>query len=224
MSPPRGGRPRAALFDMDRTLLRVETISLYVKHQRKLGEATWVDAVKAAYWLLEYTFGILDAPRVAEKVLVALAGMPETVLAARCDDWFTHDVEKHITDEGRLAVRRHKEAGDICAIVTAASPYAARPLARILGIDHVVSTVFEVDEKGLFTGRVEAPLCLGEGKVTRAGALGARLGFALEEAIFYTDSVQDLPLVERVGEPVCVNPDVRLGRIARKRGYRVERW
>jgi phosphoserine phosphatase len=112
----------------------------------------------------------------------------------------------------------------VCAIVTAASPYAARPLARILGIDHVVSTVFQVDGQGLFTGKVEQPLCLGEGKVTRTRELGRRLGFSVEEAIFYTDSVQDLPLVERVGEAVCVNPDPRLRRIAKKRGYRVERW
>jgi HAD superfamily hydrolase (TIGR01490 family) len=150
--------------------------------------------------------------------------MPETVLAARCDDWFLRDVERHITDAGRLAVRKHQDAGDVCAIVTAASPYAARPLARILGIDHVVSTVFQVDRQGLFTGKVEQPLCLGEGKVTRAQELGRRLGFSVEEAIFYTDSVQDLPLVERVGEAVCVNPDPRLRRIAKKRGYRVERW
>lgn len=224
MSPAGSGRPRAALFDMDRTLLRVETLSLFVKHQRKLGEATWIDAVKAAYWLLEYTFGLLDAPKVADKVLVGLRGMPETVLAARCDDWFLQDVERHITDAGRRAVRRHQEAGDVCAIVTAATPYAARPLARILGIDHVVSTVLQVDGQGLFTGKVEPPLCLGEGKVTRTRELGGRLGFSVEEAIFYTDSVQDLPLVERVGEAVCVNPDPRLRRIARKRGYRVERW
>ena len=221
MTPP---RPRAALFDMDRTLLRVETVSLYVKHQRKLGEATWRDAVKAAYWLTQYTFGVLDATRVAEKVLVSLAGVPETVLAARCDDWFRQDVEKHITDAGREAVRRHREAGDICAIVTAASPYASRPLARILDIDHVVSSVFEVDETGYFTGRPTLPLNIGDGKVTRTQLLADQLGFSLSEAIFYTDSIQDLPLLERVGEPVCVNPDPRLSRLARKRGYRVERW
>ncbi|MFO0591879.1 MAG: HAD family hydrolase [Polyangiaceae bacterium] len=217
-------RPRAALFDMDRTLLRVETVSLYVKHQRRMGEATLWDAIKASYWLLQYTFGILDAPKVAEKVLVGLAGMPETVLAARCDDWFLEYVERHITDEGRRTVERHQKAGDVCAIVTAASPYAARPLGRILGIEHVVSSEFDVDGKGIFTGRVSPPLCIGTGKVTRAQALADRLGFSLDDAIFYTDSVQDLPLVERVGEAVCVNPDPRLGRIARKRGYRIERW
>lgn len=221
---PRRGRPRAALFDMDRTLLRVETVSLYVQHQRKMGEATWRDALKAAYWLTQYTFGVLDAPRVAEKVLVGLKGVPETVLAARCDDWFRTSVERHITDAGREAVRRHQEAGDVCAIVTGASPYASRPLGRLLGIDHVVSSEFEVDDSGYFTGRLSPPLCLGEGKITRAQRLADRLGFALEEAIFYTDSIQDLPLLERVAEPVCVNPDPRLRRLARKRGYRVERW
>jgi HAD superfamily phosphoserine phosphatase-like hydrolase len=112
----------------------------------------------------------------------------------------------------------------VCAIVTAASPYAARPLARILRIDHVVSTVLEVDERGYFTGRPEWPLCIGDGKVTRAQKLADEVGFRLEDAIFYTDSVQDLPLVERVGEAVCVNPDPRLRRIAKKRGYRIEKW
>jgi HAD superfamily hydrolase (TIGR01490 family) len=216
--------PRAALFDMDRTLLRVETGTLYVRHQRKLGEATWRDAVKAAYWLTQYTFGVLDAMRVAEKVLVGLRGVPETVLAARCDDWFRLYVEKHITDAGREAVRRHQRAGDICAIVTAASSYASRPLGNLLGIEHIVSSVLEVDDHGNFTGRPEKPLCLGQGKVVRAQRLADELGFSLKEATFYTDSVQDLPLVELVGVPVCVNPDPRLRRLARKRGYRVEAW
>lgn len=215
---------RAALFDMDRTLLRVETVTLYVKHQRKLGEATWRDAVKAAYWVGKYTLGMLDAPRVAEKVLVALEGFPENALAARCDDWFRQDIEEHIADAGREAVARHQRAGDLCAIVTAASPYAARPLARRLGIDHVVSSVFEVGPDGRFTGRPEHPICIGDGKRARAEQLAAELGIALCDATFYSDSIQDLALFEVVGEPVAVNPDPRLRRLAARRGWRVERW
>lgn len=224
MTAPGRSRARAALFDMDRTLLRVESATLYVRHQRRRGEATWRDALRAAYWVTQYTFGVIDATSVARNVLVKIRGMPETVLAARCDDWFAQDVERHISDAGRLAVRRHREAGDVCAIVTAGSPYAARPLASILGIEHVVSTLLEVDEKGYFTGRPVLPLCIGEGKVTRARHLLDSLGLSLEDAVFYTDSVQDLPLVERVGEAVCVNPDPRLERIAKKRGYRIEKW
>lgn len=209
---------------MDRTLVRLETASLYVRYQRDIGEATWRDMARTMYWVGQYTLGILDMPKVAAKVLLGIRGMPETVLAARCDDWFSQYVERHIADAGREAVRGHRAAGDICAIVTGASPYAARPLARRLGIEHVVSTVFEMDEKRRFTGRAEQPLCLGAGKVTRALRLAEECGFRLEDAVFYTDSVSDLPLLERVGEPVIVNPDPRLRRVAEKRRWRIERW
>jgi HAD superfamily hydrolase (TIGR01490 family) len=215
---------RAALFDMDRTLVRLETASLYVRYQRDIGEATWQDMLRTMYWVGQYTMGVLDAPKVAEKVLLTLRGMPETVMAARCDDWFGRYVERHICDAGRDAVRRHQAAGDFCAIVTGASPYASRPLARRLGIEHVVSSVFEIDSEHRFTGRAEQPLCFGDGKVERALALAQRSGFRLEESVFYTDSVSDLPLLERVAEPVAVNPDPRLRRIAERRGWRVERW
>jgi HAD superfamily hydrolase (TIGR01490 family) len=217
-------RPRAALFDMDRTLVRKETASLYVRYQRDIGEATLFDLMKTLYWVGQYTLGMLDAEKVAEKALLPLEGVPEVVLGARCDDWFGRYVEPHITDAGREAVLRHEAAGDILAIVTGAMRYAAMPLARRLDIEHVVSTELEIDEKGAFTGRAVMPLCLGEGKVRRAEELAARLGFALEEATFYSDSVSDVPLLERVGEPVVVNPDPRLERAAKKRGWRIERW
>jgi HAD superfamily hydrolase (TIGR01490 family) len=215
---------RAALFDMDRTLVRRETASLYVRYQVDIGEARWTDLLRTLYWVVEYTLGILDAERVAEIVLAQLAGMPETVLAARCDDWFPRYVEQHVTYAGREAVARHRRDGDLLAVVTGASAYAARPLARTLGIDHVVSSVFEMDGDRRFTGRAEMPLCLGAGKVERAERFARREGFRLEDAVFYTDSVSDLPLLERVAEPIAVNPDPRLKRIARQRGWRVEIW
>jgi HAD superfamily hydrolase (TIGR01490 family) len=215
---------RAALFDMDRTLLRLETASLYVRYQREIGEATLRDLARTLWWVAQYTVGILDPVKVAETALISLRGTPETVLAARCDDWFSRYVEPHITDAGREAVRMHHAAGDICAIVTGASPYASWPLARRLQIEHVVSSTLEIDHNQRFTGRPRYPLCLGEGKVTLAEELGKRLGFELAEATFYTDSVSDLPLLERVAIPVVVNPDPRLRRVAARRGWRVERW
>jgi HAD superfamily hydrolase (TIGR01490 family) len=215
---------RAALFDMDRTLVRKETASLYVRYQREIGEASWRDAARTLYWVAQYTLGVIDAPAVAARVALSFAGMPETVLASRCDDWFRRYVEVHVADRGRRAVAMHKERGDVVAIVTGASPYAARPLARRLGIPHVVASDLEVDAKGLLTGRYDPPLCYGHGKIERASRLAATLGFDLDEATFYSDSFTDLPLLERVREPVVVNPDPRLARVAKKRGWRVERW
>jgi HAD superfamily hydrolase (TIGR01490 family) len=224
MNEPTEKRTRAALFDMDRTLVRKETASLYVRYQRDIGEATLIDLARTLYWVAQYTFGILDAEKVAEKALIPLRGVPEKVLTSRCEDWFPRYVERHVAEAGRAAVRRHREAGELCAIVTGATRYAAAPLAKLLGIDHVVATELEIDAEGRFTGRPVMPICLGEGKVRRTEALARQYGFALEEATFYTDSVSDVPLLERVASPIVVNPDPRLRRIAEQRRWPIQRW
>lgn len=215
---------RAALFDMDRTLVRRETASLYVRYQRRIGEARRRDVLLALYWVAQYTAGIIDAPDVAARALRALEGTHEALLAARCDDWFRRFVEPHVCDLGRRAVEHHRARGEVVAIVTGASPYVARPLARRLDIVHVVASELEIDAKGAFTGRFVAPLCYGTGKVERARRLADELGFVLEESTFYTDSYTDLPLLEAVAVPIAVNPDPRLARAARARGWRIERW
>jgi HAD superfamily hydrolase (TIGR01490 family) len=172
----------------------------------------------------QYTLGVIDAPAVAARALTDFTGMPETVLSARCDDWFASHVEPHIADEGRAAVERHRERGDLLAIVTGATPYTARPLARRLRVDHIVASELEIDAAGRFTGRPSGPLCIGEGKVLRTEELARKLGFRIDEATFYSDSLTDLPLLERVKEPIAVNPDPRLARVAVRRGWAIQHW
>jgi len=215
---------RAALFDLDRTLVRKETATLYVKWQRQVGRATTRDLLRTMYWVAQYTLGIIDAPAVAKRAVATLAGKPEQEMIDECDAWFESHVLPHVAEEGRRAVERHRRMGDLVAIVTGATPYVARPLARLLEIDHVVASELEVDASGRFTGRPVEPLCYGEGKVTRAAALAKEHGFVVEESVFYTDSLTDLPLLERVGEPIAVNPDPRLKRLAKRRGWRIEAW
>jgi HAD superfamily hydrolase (TIGR01490 family) len=215
---------RAALFDMDRTLVRKETGTLYVRYQHAIGEATRRDLLRVLYWVTQYTMGMIDAPDVAARALRSLAGTSEMAMATRCDDWFRRYVETHVCDLGRRAVELHRARGDLLAIVTGASPYAARPLARRLGIPHVVASELEVDEGGLFTGKFVEPLCYGDGKIIRTKRLAEMHGFRLEEATFYSDSITDLPLLEAVAEPIVVNPDPRLERLAKKRGWRIETW
>lgn len=215
---------RAALFDMDRTLIRRDSASLYVRYQRDIGEVTLWDTLRVAWWLLEYSLGVIDAEKVAETALRAYRGKEEAWMLQRCDTWFGEYVLPHVCDSGREAVVRHRDAGELVAIVTGATRYAAEPLARELGIDHVVCTELEVDEAGLFTGRMRPPMCYGAGKIERTERLAEAHGFALEDAVFYSDSITDLPLLERVREPVVVNPDARLRRVARQRGWRIERW
>jgi HAD superfamily hydrolase (TIGR01490 family) len=215
---------RAALFDMDRTLIRGDSATLYTRYRRDIGEASWRDTVRVAWWLLQYTFGVIDAPRVAEQVLQKFRGKKESWMIETCEQWFIDYVLPEVREAGRAAVRRHRDQGELVAIVTSATPYAARPLARELGIEHVVCTELEVDDSGCFTGNVRQPMCYGPGKIDHALSIAEREGFDLDDAIFYSDSITDLPLLERVKTPVAVNPDTRLKRIAVRRGWQIERW
>ena len=94
---------RAALFDMDRTLVRKETASLYVRYQVDIGEASWADLLRTLSWVAQYTVGILDAEKVAEIVVAQIRGMHETVLAARCDEF---DAAVSAGQTGQLAERK----------------------------------------------------------------------------------------------------------------------
>jgi HAD superfamily hydrolase (TIGR01490 family) len=214
---------KAALFDMDRTLVRIDTATLYVRYQRDKGEATWRDATRVAWWMFQYTLGVIDAERVAEQALMSFRGKEEVWLQRTCEEWYLDYVRPHVAAAGRQAVERHRSAGDVLAIVTGATPYAAGPLARELAIDHVVATRLEIDQ-GRFTGRVAPPMSYGKGKIVLAEKLAAEQGFTLDEATFYSDSITDLPLLERVKTPIIVNPDRRLRAVARSRGWPIEQW
>lgn len=214
---------RAALFDMDRTLIKKDSAGLYTRYRRDRGEATLRDAVQVGWWMIQYTLGVIDAPRVARTALQYFKGKEERWLIESCEELFVNYVLPTVQAKGRAAVEQHRADGDFIAIVTGATGYVAKPLARELRIEHVVCTELEV-EKGRFTGRPIEPLCYGDGKLALARRTGERFGFTMAESTFYSDSITDLPLLAAVGSPVVVNPDARLARVARRRRWKVERW
>jgi HAD superfamily hydrolase (TIGR01490 family) len=213
----------AALFDMDRTLVKQDTARLYTRYRRDRGEATWRDTLQVGYWAIQYTLGVIDAPNVARKALAEFRGTDESVLIEACKLWFKDYVLPQVQVEGRAAVARHRAEGHFVAIVTGATVYAAGPLATELGIDEVVCSELEV-EAGRLTGQIIEPLCYGAGKLERARRLAEREGFDLAESTFYSDSITDLPLLEAVRHPQVVNPDARLRRAAKQRGWPIHVW
>jgi HAD superfamily hydrolase (TIGR01490 family) len=215
---------KAALFDMDRTLIRVDTAKLYTQFRRDRGEASLRDVMQVAWWAMQYTAGVIDAPRVAEQALTRFRGKAEKWLIEQTQLWFKDYVLPEVQQAGREAVKRHHEQGDVVGIATGATIYAAQPLAQELGIELVICTELEVDSEGLFTGKVVDPLCYREGKLERCRRAAEKLGFSLEDSTFYSDSITDVPLLEAVREPVIVNPDKRLKRVAKARNWRVEQW
>lgn len=209
---------------MDRTLISVDTARLYTKYRRDRGEASLRDVIQVAWWAMQYTAGVIDAPRVAEQALTRFRGQSERWLIDQTEEWFKEYVLPEVQEAGRKAVKRHQEEGHLVAIATGATKYAAEPLARELGIDVVICTELEVDSNGLFTGRVIDPICYAEGKLERSRRAAEKLGFSLEDAYFYTDSITDVPLIEAVREPIIVNPDKKLRKLAKERGWPIENW
>jgi HAD superfamily hydrolase (TIGR01490 family) len=136
-------------------------------------------------------------------------------------DFMRSRILPSITREARALVDGHRRGGDLCAIITATNSFVTAPIAREFGVEHLVATEPEMRE-GRFTGRVAGTPCFREGKITRLGEWLAALGrrttdFA--ERWCYSDSHNDLPLLELATRPVVVDPDERLGAEARRRGW-----
>jgi HAD superfamily hydrolase (TIGR01490 family) len=214
---------RAAFFDLDKTLVRVNTGPLYVRWRMRQRQMGLGDLVRVSWWSLQYTLGVLDAEAVSRAAAATLEGIDEATFRAECEAWVRAEVMPHVSAEARAALARRRAEGYECALLTSTSPYVAEPVAEALEVAHVLCSRVEVRD-GRFTGRVLPPLCYGPGKVERARRWAEAHGADLSRSVFYTDSVTDLPMLEAVGEPRVINPDPRLERVARRRGWAVESW
>ena len=220
-SPPRHSL-RAAFFDMDNTLLSVDSGMSYTRFRYRRGELTPSMVARALYWSTLYKLAVLDMESVFTRLCLHLRGDSEAEMIATCDIWYREDVEPAIAPAARVAVEHHRQAGHLVVLATGSTAYAARPVARGVGIEHVLSSELEV-EAGAFTGRASA-LCFGTHKVALAERWAARHAVDLRNSYFYSDSFNDLPMLERVGTAIAVNPDPRLRRLARRRGWAIQQW
>src|SRR5262249_51821810 len=141
----------------------------------------------------------------------------------RCHRWVEDEVLPLVVPGALRQIERHRSEGHVLAVLSSSPTYVTRPLAKVLGIDEVLSTTFEVDGDR-FTGRLVGPACVGPGKIHWAQSLETRRQVDLAKSWFYTDSYTDLPMLERVGNQVIVNPDPRLRFAAKKRGWPIQNW
>ena len=213
----------AAFFDLDRTLLTCNSARLWFQWERSNGRLRLRHAVEAAIWGSLYKVGLMRAHTALGRAVATIAGESETELAEKTRAFFREEVEAHIAPAGLEAVAAHRAAGDAVVLLTSASPYLCACVEDRLAVDGALCTRYEVQDD-TFTGRLVLPICYGEGKVVHAEKWAAENDVDLTRSTFYTDSITDLPMLERVGVPRVVQPDVRLGRIARKRGWRVLDW
>jgi HAD superfamily hydrolase (TIGR01490 family) len=214
---------QAAFFDMDHTVLTVNSGKKWLGYLRRRGRIGRFELLRAYGWYVQYKLAVLDMDTLSQRLVGELAGQSEADMIAECEAWYGEDIEPFIAAGARDAIARHRKAGDRVVLLTSATPYVSRPLSATLGLDDYLCTRLEVSQ-GKFTGRVVPPTCYGGGKVHHAEEWSRRSGVDLARSSFYTDSYTDLPMLKRVGRPVCINPDPRLARHARRAGWPIHAW
>jgi HAD superfamily hydrolase (TIGR01490 family) len=213
-----------ALFDLDNTLLSGDSDYAWAQfliEQGVLDRAAY--EVKNDHFYRQYKAGQLDIGEFLEFQLAPLARHSREQLDTWHAEFMRVKVKPMIREKGLALVRRHGNDGALCAIVTSTNTFITAPIAREFGIEHLLATELETRD-GRFTGRPSGTPCFREGKVTRLaewlGARGRTLA-SFSASWFYSDSLNDLPLLEQVTRPVAVDPDETLRKEAQARGWQI---
>ena len=205
-------------FDMDRTLIAGNSSVSFMRYCLRRGKATRWKVMKSIGYYLLYRYDLLDMKKAYWDFLRLLVGTREEDLTQFCLEWFEDEIRNLIYPQAADIVRQHLHWGERVVIISSASTYAVAPLARYLDVPYVLATQLEV-RQGVFTGNYIEPLCFRHGKVFWAEKLAEDLAEEIGGSTFYTDSITDLPLLERVGNRQVVNPDPKLSSLAKKRGW-----
>ena len=219
---------RVALFDLDHTLIPMDSDHAWGEFTIQKG---WVDPVAFKHqndaFYAQYQAGTLDVQAYVRFATAAICRQGATNSIAAHADFMGAFVQKSIQPQALELVRQHQSAGDLVAIVTATNEFVTRPIAQAFGVSELIAVELERDDQpggsGWYTGAIRGVPSFREGKVTRVAQWLQARGLAWEtvHTTFYSDSMNDLPLLEKATVPVATNPDARLRALAQERGWRI---
>lgn len=215
---------RLALFDLDHTLLPLDSDYEWGEFTQRIG---WTDPVefgrRNAEFYAHYQAGTLDVHDYVRFATEALRRQGSQAADAAHARFLREVIEPAVRPEALALLRQHRNAGDEVLIITATNEFVTGPIARLLGVETLLAVELERGDDGWFTGEIRGTPSMRGGKVTRMEQWLAACGRSWESvhSTFYSDSMNDLPLLERVNTPVATNPDARLRALATERDWRV---
>ena len=219
---------RIALFDLDHTLLPIDSDHAWGEFTIARG---WVDPVEFKSrnddFYAQYQAGTLDVHAYVRFATAAICRQGAISSIAAHADFMRDSVQKAIKPQALALVQEHQRLGDTVAIVTATNEFVTRPIAQAFGVSELIAVELARDEQpggsGWYTGAIRGVLSFREGKVTRVEQWLQARGLAWDgvHTTFYSDSINDLPLLEKATVPVATNPDARLRALAVARGWRI---
>ena len=212
---------RLALFDLDNTLLSGDSDHAwgeFLIHRGLVDENTHRNKNNLFYE--DYLNESLDIEAYVSFTIEPIKKLTKEQRDRLHEDFMAFSINSIILPKARRLILEHKSKGDLCIMITATNSFITKPIADIFQVDYLLATELEV-ERGLLTGRVSGVPCYQEGKLSRLQQWleGSRENFSLENSAFYSDSINDLKLLEAVGTPIVVDPDNKLLRISQERGW-----
>lgn len=211
------------LFDLDGTLIPMDSDHAFGGFMVEVG---WVDhAVWGARndeFFAQYNAGTLDLPAYINFATSAWRAHPLADALAMRERFMAEVMRPALRPEAIALIEKHRAAGDLIAIVTATNVFVTEPIAQAFGVEHLIAVNLKRDSQGLYTGEIDGIPSFREGKIARVQAWLQGLGAQwrdFERVYFYSDSTNDLPLLELVSHPVATNPSPSLASVARERGW-----
>jgi len=217
-----------ALFDLDHTLIPIDSDVMWAEHLVKLGvvDSAW-HSKRNDYFYEQYKQGTLDIDEFLTFQLAPLGAHSRSTLESWRTEFLQTQVMPNLLSAAKDLVAKHQAAGDLVAIVTATNEFITRPIADAFGVDHLIATLVETKTDGEFTGRHAGLPSFREGKIIRVAQwLAEQEDCLLQDfatSTFYSDSLNDLPLLAQVTHPVATNPDPTLLAHAQAQGWPVLR-
>ena len=221
-----GGPVRLAFFDLDHTLLPIDSDYAWGVFTTTIG---WTDPVEFGRrndeFYAHYKAGTLDIHDYVRFATDAIRRQGAINSIAAHDQFMRTTVLPTLNKEAQALIQAHRDAGDEVVIVTATNEFVTRPIADALGVSELIAVelVRDTTDGGWITGDIKGVPSAREGKVTRVDQWLAARGWSWEDvdSTFYSDSINDLSLLDKVNHPVATNPDDRLRAIATQRGWRI---
>ena len=212
-----------AFFDLDRTIIKGFSAKEFFQTRLLSGRITTREVVAQFAGVIVYAMGNGNFAGLAAVGAKGVKGVKEQLFIQVGEEVYQKHLAKEIYPESRALVAAHMAKGHTVAIISAATPYQVNSIARDLGVEHVMCTRMEV-ENGVFTGNIVEPACWGDGKAHAAKELTEQYNLDLSKSYFYTDSHEDLPLMEIVGNPRPLNPDTKLSAVAFQNDWPIFRF
>ena len=209
-----------AAFDLDKTILSVNSSRLVVTMSRNLDIMTKRDYRKAIYYSVTYKFGLKDPNKIVYSMMQWLNGLKETDVAGIAEKTVIPEMKKMIRQEIVEELDFHRSNNARLVLLSSALPYLCNPIAQHLMMDDVVCSLLET-ENGSFTGRSIGPLVFGPEKAVRMKKYCTENNFSMERTWYYGDAYTDRFILESIGHPVCVKPEIKLWLLAKRKGWRV---